>query len=269
MKTKLMMSILFIFFVCPFIINADERPEISVFINGDEKEFTVDPYTHDGVAFVPIRTFDFVGEITWNDELRSAVLQKDDIILEFFEGENVINKDDTKIELSSSIQIIDGNMMIPVRFVGELLDLIVGWDTYTQTIIISDKPDRSEKYVNDVKSDLIIERIKDDGEYGLKYKYLYKLIGVTNLDDQAVQYTTELIKNKNTFVILGQEDIGENNTTLSYIFLENGTFLNAILISKGLAKVDTNSINTMWHDLFNYLEDDAKSAKRGVWGNTQ
>lgn len=53
--------------------------------------------------------------------------------------------------------------------------------------------------------------------------------------------------------------------TLAYAFLEDGTFLNALLVKEGYANVATYPPNVKYVDLFTKLEREARNNKRGLW----
>ena len=53
---------------------------------------------------------------------------------------------------------------------------------------------------------------------------------------------------------------------LAYVYLEDGTFLNAHLVENGYAVVDTHPPNVKYVDLLVKLQQDAKVGGRGLWG---
>jgi micrococcal nuclease len=53
--------------------------------------------------------------------------------------------------------------------------------------------------------------------------------------------------------------------TLAYVYLEDGTFLNAHLVKEGYATVMTVPPNVRHADLFVKLQQDARSNKKGLW----
>jgi micrococcal nuclease len=55
------------------------------------------------------------------------------------------------------------------------------------------------------------------------------------------------------------------NRTLAYIYLEDGTFLNEDLISKGLAQVMTVVPNVKYVELFTTTQIKARENKLGIW----
>lgn len=53
--------------------------------------------------------------------------------------------------------------------------------------------------------------------------------------------------------------------TLAYAYLKDGTFINAIMVQQGFAKVLTVPPNVRHADLFVRLEREARSKRRGFW----
>ncbi|MFD2200810.1 thermonuclease family protein [Shivajiella indica] len=53
--------------------------------------------------------------------------------------------------------------------------------------------------------------------------------------------------------------------TLAYVFLEDGTFLNAYLVKNGYASVMTVPPNVKYAELFVSLQREARDNKRGLW----
>ncbi len=57
--------------------------------------------------------------------------------------------------------------------------------------------------------------------------------------------------------------------TLAYIYLEDGTFLNAHLVEKGYATVATYPPNVKYADHFVKLEKKARSGQKGLWATSE
>ncbi|WP_197035505.1 copper amine oxidase N-terminal domain-containing protein [Paenibacillus sp. UNC451MF] len=52
-------------------------------------------------------------------------------------GQEIAYKNNAPIALSAQGQIINGSTLVPLRFVGEALGVLVGWDGITQTVSLS------------------------------------------------------------------------------------------------------------------------------------
>ncbi len=57
------------------------------------------------------------------------------------------------------------------------------------------------------------------------------------------------------------------NRTLAYVYLEDGTFVNAWLVENGYARVSTYPPNVKYQDKFIELERKAREEGKGLWGN--
>lgn len=55
--------------------------------------------------------------------------------------------------------------------------------------------------------------------------------------------------------------------TLAYVYMEDGTFLNAELVKQGYANVYTYPPNVKYADLFVDMQRDARENERGLWAN--
>jgi micrococcal nuclease len=53
---------------------------------------------------------------------------------------------------------------------------------------------------------------------------------------------------------------------LAYVYLEDGTFVNAWLVEQGYAQVMTVPPNVKYQDLFLKLQREARDTNRGLWG---
>jgi micrococcal nuclease len=54
--------------------------------------------------------------------------------------------------------------------------------------------------------------------------------------------------------------------TLAYVYLEDGTFFNALLVQEGFAQVDTYPPNVKYEAAFLKLQREARVQKKGLWG---
>lgn len=79
-------------------------------------------------------------------------------------------------------------------------------------------------------------------------------------------YLTKLIGGKKVRL---EYDVGRYDRygrTLAYVWLEDGTFVNADLVRNGYANVMTVPPNVRYADTFLKLERKARNQKRGMWG---
>ncbi len=90
---------------------------------------------------------------------------------------------------------------------------------------------------------------------------------IKKLGEAASEYVRKLVEGKRVTLVResGYEDKDKYNRLLRYVYLEDGTFVNARIIEDGYANVyiaaQVSKINE-----FKRLEREARENKRGLWG---
>lgn len=82
---------------------------------------------------------------------------------------------------------------------------------------------------------------------------------------EASEYVKRLLTGKKVRLEFDVQRYDRYKRTLAYIFLEDGTFLNAHLVREGYATVATFPPNVKYVDLFIGLEKEARSKGKGLW----
>jgi hypothetical protein len=125
---------------------------ISVILNGEYVDFAdengnvVEPQLINDRTMVPMRKiFEVFGaDVQWDGatETVTAVTEEKTLKLQI---NNPVAKvialpsgEETEITLDSVPVVVDGRTLVPVRFIAESLELKVGWDGDTQTVVIID-----------------------------------------------------------------------------------------------------------------------------------
>ncbi len=124
---------------------------ISVILNGEYVDFTdengnvVEPQLINDRTMVPMRKiFEVFGaDVQWDGETETvtAVTAEKTLKLQINNPvAKVITTEsgESEITLDSVPVVIDGRTLVPVRFIAESLELKVGWDGETQTVVIID-----------------------------------------------------------------------------------------------------------------------------------
>jgi len=86
---------------------------------------------------------------------------------------------------------------------------------------------------------------------------------------QSKEYLTKLLENKKVRL---EYDVGRKdqyNRTLAYVYLQDGTFVNAELVRKGYAMVMTIPPNVKYAEKFVKLQRRARRNNRGLWNEKQ
>jgi len=83
--------------------------------------------------------------------------------------------------------------------------------------------------------------------------------------------STEFIKThiKPTDIVKLEMDIkprDNNGRILAYVYLQDGTMLNELLVEEGFAQVATYPPNVKYVELFKTAEKSARENKKGLWG---
>jgi micrococcal nuclease len=82
---------------------------------------------------------------------------------------------------------------------------------------------------------------------------------------EAKNYLTKYLLNKKVRLETDVRPRDRYNRLLAYVYLENGTFLNAHLVKNGYAMVYTVPPNVKHADYFVKLQQEARKNKRGLW----
>jgi len=83
---------------------------------------------------------------------------------------------------------------------------------------------------------------------------------------EAYAFNKQLVEGKEIYIEFDVVPTDRYGRWLGYVFLADGTFVNALLVKQGYAKVYTYPPNVKYIDLFRKLETEARKNKRGVWG---
>jgi len=90
--------------------------------------------------------------------------------------------------------------------------------------------------------------------------------GVQEYGHEAKAANRKLVDGK---MVRLEFDVGRRDKygrLLAYVYLEDGTFVNAWLVREGFAQVMTIPPNVKYKDLFLKLQREARDANRGLWG---
>jgi micrococcal nuclease len=85
---------------------------------------------------------------------------------------------------------------------------------------------------------------------------------------EAKAFASKLISGKLVKLVFDVDKYDQYNRTLAYVYLEDGTFLNAELVKQGYAMVMTVPPNVRFVDTFLQLQQEARENNRGLWGKS-
>lgn len=82
---------------------------------------------------------------------------------------------------------------------------------------------------------------------------------------ESKAYLTKLLKNKKVRLETDIDSLDRYGRTLSYVYLEDDTFVNVVVLKEGYAVIMTVSPNVRYADLFYKLQVQARENNRGLW----
>jgi micrococcal nuclease len=82
---------------------------------------------------------------------------------------------------------------------------------------------------------------------------------------EAKEYLKNLLTDEKVKLEFDVTKTDQYGRTLAYVYLEDGTFVNAELVKNGFAMVMTVPPNVKYADLFLKLQQDARETNRGLW----
>ncbi|MCI3923932.1 clostripain-related cysteine peptidase [Paenibacillus sp. TRM 82003] len=111
---------------------------IYVEIDGELQDYDQPPVIINGYTMLPLRAiFTALGaEIDWDAATSTVSAKKGDTEVVLQIGNKNAKIDGGSVTLQQSAQLVNGNTMVPVRFVSEALGAEVAWDADTRTVAI-------------------------------------------------------------------------------------------------------------------------------------
>ncbi len=81
----------------------------------------------------------------------------------------------------------------------------------------------------------------------------------------AADFTRKLVEGKEVKLEFDVSQRDKYGRLLAYVYLTDGTFVNAEIIKQGFAQVMTIPPNVKHQDLFLRLQKEARENRRGLW----
>jgi len=88
---------------------------------------------------------------------------------------------------------------------------------------------------------------------------------IQKLGAQACEFTKNLVEGKRVSLEFDAERNDKYGRLLAYVYLKDGTFVNAEIVKQGYASLMTYPPNVRYVDLFGGLYQEARENKRGLW----
>ncbi|HZG13391.1 MAG TPA: copper amine oxidase N-terminal domain-containing protein [Candidatus Bathyarchaeia archaeon] len=126
----------------PTFVTVNTSGKIIIFIDGQLHTFPKPPVEVNGRTLVPLRAiFEALGaKVEWDEATQTVTATKDNNTIKLTIGSKVAYKNGEKIFLDVPAQLYNGDTtMVPIRFVSEALGAKVGWDAYSNSVIITNQ----------------------------------------------------------------------------------------------------------------------------------
>lgn len=88
---------------------------------------------------------------------------------------------------------------------------------------------------------------------------------ITKMGKEATKFVKELVEGKYVKIQFDVERKDRYERLLAYMYLQDGSFLNASIVKSGYASPMTIPPNVKYADLFQKLYQEARENKRGLW----
>ncbi len=136
-----MKKIIALIVILLFINTGIAQADYAVLINGELIEFSSPVSNINGRTYAPARELAeyFGAQVNWHGDLAAVgiTIERDEWLL--FSRETLAYRNGRRYSEEIKAEIIDGRAMLPIRFMGELLDKEVSYEASTRTIQINDK----------------------------------------------------------------------------------------------------------------------------------
>ena len=125
--------------MCFFSLHAAAQP-LSVTLNGKNIVFDVEPRQENGRLLVPLRAIaeGLGAKVDWNNTPPTVVISRGNNAITLQPGLKKALKNNKEFNLETAPQMVNGRILVPVRFVSEALGAQVNWQPYTRSVAIND-----------------------------------------------------------------------------------------------------------------------------------
>ncbi|MDD4899946.1 MAG: thermonuclease family protein [Candidatus Omnitrophica bacterium] len=88
---------------------------------------------------------------------------------------------------------------------------------------------------------------------------------IKKMGERAYEFTKKLVEGKPVSLEFDVEKYDKYNRLLAYVYLKDGTFVNAEIVKQGYASLMTFPPNVKYAEMFNKLYSEARENRRGLW----
>jgi len=153
-------------------VHAEAGASSGIFVDGKKLGLPADPVIADGTTLVPMRALFEAqnAEVGWTNATRTVSATKDGNSFTYRIGETTAYKNGQPLKLERPGKIVNGNVMVPLRFVSETLGSLVYWHAYSGDISIS----TSKALPNSIDYGVNLRAAPDSGNGSSVYRMLAK-----------------------------------------------------------------------------------------------
>lgn len=138
-KLLITLIVLFAFFILPKESSA-KTTGIYVFVDGQQMEFTNDPFLTKGTTLIEFRPiFESLGmAVQWDSKKQKVTGTKKGLTIEMTLNNRTALVNGKRIQMPLAPTVKNGRTLIPLRFVSEVSGKAVHWNGHAKMIIVND-----------------------------------------------------------------------------------------------------------------------------------
>ncbi len=281
-KIVLLMICLFLLSLPVTSATSNDPRDIRAYLDGQLIEFDTPPAHIQGSTLVPMLEIFTALDLTTRYDAKSkkVTATKENLTLSYTVGAKTANVNGKSVTLTVPGQIIKTTPFIPLRLISAALGTSIGWDQATNVVTLSTAEKFSATVVDVVDGDTVKLKWKSSkSSSGASKTESVRLIGVDTPETvhptkgvepygkEASNYTKSILKEgTSVWIEFDEQQRDRYGRLLVYLFLTDGTFFNAQLVSAGYAKTATFPPNVRWVDVFTHMQTNARENQRGLWG---
>lgn len=106
---------------------------------------------------------------------------------------------------------------------------------------------------------------ESDKLYRDSYRSRQDIAAIRQMGQRAYVFTKNLVEGKRVRLEFDLEKRDKYKRLLAYVYLKDGTFVNAEILRHGYASLMTIPPNVKYADLFLKLSQEARNNRRGLW----
>lgn len=135
--TTLICMLLVSLLVFPVMSFAAVQP-IQLFLNGKQLSAEVPPRIVQNNTIVPVRVIaeSLGSEVKWEEKSRKVTVDKSGVNIQLFIDKHDALVNEKSFKLETAPTIVEGNTMLPLRFVSEQFGVNVTWDELTRSVFL-------------------------------------------------------------------------------------------------------------------------------------